>query len=350
MGFFSKIANAILAPTLEKGCVEQYVKFLTSGQEFNTEVLSCADVNYGSDALREFAAKYPIGVESDFQGYLDIKSIVFEDQLYKMFIFMHYARAINVCTAVETEEKDAEKLFAFINEVNKKDLLDQIGFAENDGKIYIRVFRQFLNTPHIGDADTMAEGLRDLKKFAEQLAKLEYPGDESWIRWANPQPKEPVENAADFWFNQGDGSCLKNFSRGSQIIEKNTSMETRSMININAFGDVFYAESSPFILKGMISVYTDLPYLTFMQVPITEGDPIVPFINEVSARQFCIEWNSMLHLAPSRVVYYKHESGKISLNLSMTGLYADDTNTRTYVDFLCTLQKATGIMVNSVRK
>lgn len=350
MGFFSKIAKAVFNPNLEKGCVDQYVKFLTCGQEFNTDVLRCSDVNYSSDVLRDFSAKYPIGGESDFQGYLDIKSIVFEDQLYKMFIFMHYARAINVGIAVETVEKGAEKVFTFINEVNKRDLLDQVGFIEDEGTIYIRVFRQFLNTPHIGDADTMAEGLRDLKAFAEQLAKLEYPGDENWMKWANPQAKEPVENAADFWFNQGEDSGLKNFSKGSNILEKDASMETRSMINISAFGDAFYAESSPFITKGMISVYKDFPFLTFMQVPITEGDAMVPSIDEESARQFCIEWNSMLHLAPSRVVYHKHESGKISLNLSMSGLYADDTNTRTYVDFLCTLQKATGTMVNAVRK
>ena len=349
MGFFSKALGFFLTPSLEKGCVDQYTKFLLSGDEFNTEVLGCTDVNYSVGAIKGLLEKYGATASSDNNGFCDMISIDFEGQFYKIFYFMHYARAINVGITVETEETDFNKIVSFLNEVNKSDILDQVGVIEQEGKTYIRVYRQFLNTPHVGTVETLAQGLRDLKTFATKISHLEFPDDEEWKKWASIKSEEPIENAHDFWFNHNSESCLKNFAATSKIIEKDDNREVRSMIDINSFGDSFYAESMPFI-QGRIYTYSEFPYLTLMQVNIREGEhPMVPSINESSAYNFFVNWNAALHFAPCKIVYDKDESGKIVLCLLMSGLYADDCNTRTYIDFLCSLQKATGIMVSSVR-
>lgn len=345
MGFFSKALSFITNPLFEKGCVDQYMKFLMSGNEFNTEVLGCADVNYSTDAIRGLQEKYGATASSDNNGFCDMISINFEDQVYMIFYFMHYARAINVGIAIETEESDLNKIVPFLNEVNKSDILDQVGVIEQEGKMYIRVYRQFLNTPHIGTVDTLAQGLRDLKTFATKLSRLEFPDDDEWKKWASIKSEEPIENAHDFWFNHNSESCLKNFSATSKILEKDGNREVRSMIDINSFGDSVCADSMPFT-QGRIYTYSEFPYLTLMQVSIKEGEHS---INESSACNFLVNWNAAPHFAPCKIVYDKDESGKISLSLLMTGLYADDCNTRTYIDFLCSLQKATGIMVNSVQ-
>lgn len=349
MGFFSKALSLFTTPSLEKGCVDQYMKFLLSGNEFNTEVLDCSDVNYSVDAIRGLQEKYGATASSDNNGFCDMISINFEDQIYKIFYFMHYARAINVGIAIEIDEADINKIVPFLNEVNKSDILDQVGVVEQDGKVYMRVYRQFLNTPHIGTVDTLAQGLRDLKAFATKLSHFEFPDDDEWKKWASMKSEEPIENAHDFWFNHNSESCLKDFAATSKILEKDGSREVRSMININSFGDSVYADSIPFT-QGRIYTYSEFPYLTLMQVNIKEGEyPTVPSINESSAANFLVNWNAAPHFAPCKIVYDKDESGKISLCLLMSGLYADDCNTRTYIDFLCSLQKATGIMVSSVR-
>lgn len=349
MGLFSKALGFFLNPSMEKACVDQYMKFLLSGYEYNTEVLDCADVNYSLDALHGLQRNYGVTASSDNKGFCDFISINFENQFYTIFYFMHYARAINVGIAVETEETDIRKIVAFLNEVNQWDLLDQIGVAQEEGKTYIRVFRQFLNTPHIGSADTLAQGLRELKVFANKLARLEAPVEEEWTKWASIKSEEPIENAHDFWFNHDNQSCLKNFAATSKILEKDESREVRSMININSFGDAFYGDSMPFV-DGKIHFLSEFPYLTLMQVKIREGEhPVLPHIDESKAFDFIRSWNASLHFAPCKVIYEKDESGKVTLNLLMSGLYADDCNTRTYVDFLCSLQKATGVMVCSIR-
>lgn len=349
MGFFSKVLGFLLTPSLEKGCVDQYMKFLLSGNEFNTDVLGCADVNYSIDAIKGLCEKYGATASSDNNGFCDMISLNFDNQFYNIFYFMHYARAINVGIAVETEETDLNKIVPFLNEVNKSDILDQIGVAEQDGKTYIRVYRQFLNTPHIGTVDTLAQGLRELRTFATKLSRLEFPDDEEWKKWASIKSKEHIENAYDFWFNHNNESCLKNFAATSKILEKDDNIEIRTMIDISSFGDALYAESMPFI-QGRIYTFKEFPYLTLMQVNIKEGNhPMVPSINESAAYNFLVGWNASLHFAPCKVVYEKEVSGKVALSLLMSGLYADDCNTRTYIDFLCSLQKATGMMVNSVR-
>lgn len=349
MGFFSKALGFFLNPSLENGCVDQYMEFLLSGNEFNTEVLGCVDINYSASTLNEFVDKYGVTASFCRHGFCDEISITFEDQFYSIYCFMHYARTINVQIDVEVQETELSKIVSFINEVNKFDILDQVGVMEKEGRTYICVFRQFLNTPHVGNADTLANGLRDLKTYANKLARLEFPNDEEWKKWASIKSEEPIENAHDFWFNHNSESCLKNFAATSKIIEKDDNREVRSMIDISSFGNSFYADSMPFI-QGRIYTYSEFPYLTLMQVNIKEDEhPMLPHIDESKALEFITSWNASLHFAPCKVVYSKDESGKITLDLLISGLYADDCNTRTYIDFLCSLQKATGIMVSSVR-
>lgn len=348
MGLFSKIANTFLLPSQEKACIDQYMKYMMSNTSFNEEVLSCADVNYGSDVLRDFAKKYPIQCSSEFHGYVDIKTIVFEGQTYTVFYFMHYARAINVAVNVETKETDVDKLLEFVNQVNTRDFIDQVGLVEEDGKKYIRVFRQILLTPHIGSGDSIAEGLRALNDYALELAKLQYSGDDAWMKWANPKACRPVGTAADFWFKQDESSCLNKFSKGSKIIYKNEKTESHSMIYIPGHGSSFMAESPAFAM-GNISTFSDFPYLSLLVVNITEDDPTIAVIKETSVMQFCSTWNQNIHFAPCKAVWTKNESGKITLSLIMTCMYADETNTRTYIDALSALHKATTIAVRAMR-
>ena len=348
MGLFSKIANSLLNPSLERACVDQYMKYMMSNTSFNEEVLSCADVNYSSDVLRDFAKKYPIQCSSEFHGYVDIKTIVFEGQTYTIFYFMHYARAINVTVDVETEETDTDKLLDFINQINTRDFIDQIGLVEEDGKKQIRVFRQILLTPHIGSGDSIAEELRALNAYALALANLQYPGDNAWMKCANPKASQTVGTAADFWFNQDGSSCLNKFSKDSKTIYKNEKTESRSMIYIPRHSNSFITESPAFAM-GNITTFSDFPYLSLLVVTITEDDPTIAEIKEASVMKFCSTWNQNIHFAPCKAVWVKNESGKISLSLIMTCMYADETNTRTYIDVLSALHKATAIAVRAMR-
>lgn len=348
MGIFSKVACFFLSPMLTQAIQEGYNKFLVAPGEFNQEVLSCADVNYSINVVNEFLEKHkPQDFWSgDTEGFCHQFGFSFEDFTYNCYMFKHYARALTVSVTINTDADEhlLGNALALCNDVNLVDPIHQVGIIvdEKTHQLSFRVTRQFLFTPNIGTVETFEQGLRDFKAYALKVAGFNAPENGEWEQFANPQPTQPIETAEDFWFTK-KGTVLKDFADTSKVINENEDNTIHLMINM--MGNNILIGSQAF-LAGQIITFKKFPYLAVMKTSVAEGDPMVGKIDVNKAFDFANTVNSHIHFAPLRVVLDRTPEGNARMNMIMSGFFADDCNTRTYADFLCTLQKETCIMWN----
>jgi hypothetical protein len=344
MGFLDKIIGKIGNHALERSIIDHYIKFLTTPGEYDETILQCSDVNYSINIFNDFLRKYKPANDGEDYGFCDFCRFQFEECIYEIYMFKHYARALTVSLLHELNEKcNLAEIYCLCNAINTVDLIHQVGVCTYNGKHYLRITKQILCTPNIGDADTMAQSFRDLKAYFLTVSDMNFFNLEesdltAWKKYTSITPRTKVDNAEDFWFSDVD-SALSDFRKTSKIIREDAYSKTRSMIKILKSYEKRLGDET--FLRGEITTYKQYPYLVSMKTSITEGVNGVSKINIEKAESLCAEWNGVVHFSPIRVVMNKDDSNKITVSIIMTGLFADDCNTRTYVDFLCTLQKIT---------
>lgn len=341
MGIFSKIVSAFMNPTMTQGIAQSYERFLNAPSEFNPEVLSCSDVNYSMDHVRSFFENYEAGFSDEgVQNHVHVFYIEFEGALYLCHMFMHYARALSVTMEVEVDEHDPLRLFEFCNDVNANDLVHQVGFLyiPTTQKYVLHVTRQFLLTPNIGSADEFANLLRLLREFADGLQDLQCDVN-AWKKYATVEPRSQVETAEDFWFAHpsDSASVLAEFVKDVKVLAADGERMVHSMIAPLAHTSI--CDTDKLFMNGSMTTYKDYPYLMSMVVEIPEGDACMPAFDRTTAIEACSAWNSMVHFAPSRAIISTNGKGQNVVKLVMTGWFAEEVNTRTFSDFLCTMQK-----------
>lgn len=350
MGIFSKIAGLFMNPMIAQGISQAYDNFLNAPSEFNPDVMPCSDVNYSFDYVKAFLEKYDAGFTNQgVQNHVHVFYLEFENWGYLCNMFMHYARALSVTTEVITREKDSSRLLDFCNNINRYDLVHQVGivFDEDQQKYKFRITRQFLLTPNIGSADTFAQLLRELREYAESVANLDVTSN-IWQKYAHANPRCRVGTAEDFWFNHhGSDSILSGFVKNVDVIEENSEKTVHGMIP--PLGSTVVFESMPMFQNGTITTYKRFPYIMSMSVMIIEGQPSAPTFNADKVAHICNRWNSYVHFAPSRAIPVHLENGCNAVMLRMTGWFAEDCNTRTFSDFLCSMQKATMMISHDLR-
>ena len=350
MGLFGKLANALFNSIGKNGLIEHYNKFLTSDGQFNYNIIDCWDKDYSLNILQEFTAKFNVEIKGgqnygfSYYGYFD-----FEGWRYEHHMFKNYARGLTISSTLELNS-DTGKMFEealnLFNRINHKDLMHQIGLIKDEnGKILLRVTRQCLFTPNIGNVETLIHNLRDLKEYILMLSNYrEYSIDileNTWKKYAFITSHKEVDTAEEFWFSKEESSISK-FTNESKIIENNPDSTVRTMINMTN-GSTF-TPGSAYFLNGKIITYKDFPYIVSMITQIKEGYDI-PHINKEKIKEFCAHWNYNMHFSPSRMVIDENNNGDFSVSIIMTGLFADDCNTFSIADFLCTLHKATDLML-----
>lgn len=341
MGIFSRIASAFMNPMMTQGIAQSYERFLNAPSEFNSEVLSCSDVNYSMDHVRSFFENYEAGFSDEgVQNHVHVFYIEFEGALYLCHMFMHYARALSVTMEVEVDEQDPLRLFEFCNDVNANDLVHQVGFLyiPDTQKYVLHVTRQFLLTPNIGSADEFANLLRGFNEFSNNLKDLKYDRG-SWKIYARIEPHCQVETADDFWFahESTSSSVLTAFVKDVKVLKEDNERIVRSMIHPLAQSS--FLNTDRLFVDGSMTTYKDYPYIVSMEVVIPEGDACMPAFDRTTAIEACSAWNSMVHFAPSRAIISTNGKGQNVVKLVMTGWFAEEVNTRTFSDFLCTMQK-----------
>lgn len=348
MGIFSKLANAIFNPLHADGIATQYKKFLEFPNEYNTEVLDCADVNYSINVFNEFVKKnnIPIG-ESKDQGFVHFFTFEYDGILFQGYMFKHFARSLTVSLCLDTKETEMFKILDFCNQVNAKEFIHQVGAFVDDetGHIWMRVTRQMLFTPNIGSVESFANDLIKFKQYASGLAGLKKP-DTIDLRNDTYRMLIPsVATAEEWWFDK-ETSALTRFIDTSEIIYEDEDVIQHSMINM-LDGSTFLLGTNNF-LKGSLTTFKKYPYLMLASTHICEAEDGIPYIDINKAVDVCNKWNSRVHMAPARMYVEKTEDDRTIVELSMIGYFADDCNTRTFVDFLCTCQKATAQLYNCV--
>ena len=291
-------------------------------------------------------AKYQIQAEGNDYGFSDYCKFEFEGCNFEFHMFRHYARALTVSVIIELDEDIHDELVLsfLLNEINREDLLHQIGYVHTENEYYLRVTKQILCTPNIGDADTMAQSLRDLKEYSLAILELDHLNLEesdlnAWKKYANITPRTQVDNAEEFWFSEVD-SALSPFRKKTEIVYEDAEKKTRTMIDMMD-GSAIYVGMNVFLRQGIIITYKQYPYLLSMKTWITEGKNGIFELDIEKAKELCETWNAQVHFSPSKFVLCKNPEGKLMVALIMTGLFAEECNTRTFVDFLCTFQKST---------
>lgn len=337
MGFFSTLMNSLY----ENGIKDLYDKFLISDGEYNTDVLACGDSNYSYRVINRLFHQYNIPIEVKDEGFVDFARFEFENCLFESYVFKHYARSFTVSTVVEPIEKDAYRVLLFCNEVNKHDLIHQVGTIEDEdsGELIIRVTRQFLFTPKLGSVEDLVDGLRELKNYANQLSLLRMPDKDAWKKYARIENVDGLLKAEDFWFTNDKRSVLYEFSKTSKIIRQDDETTVHSMIRVS---DGIVNRSVRTFLAGEITTYKEFPYLFKLTTCANNDVENVAHINMNRAFELCSLWNSGVHITPTRLVLWFNGASEITnLSVVMTGLYAEEANDRTFMDLLCTLQKIT---------
>lgn len=352
MGILSKIVNKIYCKILKGGIIEDYKKFLTESGEFNSIVHDDSfDVNYSIEIFNDFLKKYNPPTEGEDYGCYDYCRFIFEESLFEIYMFKHYARALTVSMFQELDENcNLSEIYCLCNTINSVDLIHQIGvftFNENNKeKHYLRITKQILCTPNICDTETMAQSFRDLKEYFLMILDMNFPDLKesdlsAWKKYSNIVTRTEVDNAEEFWFTNRD-TALSDFRKTSKVFEESENEKKRTMINM-LDGSVMLLGTDIF-LNGIITTYKQYPYLVSMSTSITEGVNGIPNINIEKAAALCASWNGKIHFSPLRIVMNLDSDKNITVSIIMTGLCAEECNTRTFVDFLCTLQKTTSLL------
>lgn len=349
MGIFSKLFGMVGNHILKKSIIHHYNSFLVTQSEYDEMVLDCSDINFSIQVFNDFLRKYDPARDGHDYGFYDFCRFQFEDCIFEAYMFKHYARALTISVVQELDENDnLAEIYALCNAINLEDLIHQIGVFtisdEGKEKYYLRITRQILCTPNIGDEETIAQSLRDLKEYFLMVLSMNFfdlkeTDLTAWKKYTSITPKVIVDNAEEFWFSEEE-SALSDFRKTSKIIQKDAYSTTRTMIDM-LDGSENYLLGTDVFLSGEITTYKHFPYLISMKTSVTEGENGITKINIEKAESLCANSNGRVHFSPLRYVMNKDDNNRITVSIILTGLFADDCNTRTYVDFLCTLQKAT---------
>lgn len=357
MGVFDKIIGKIGNTFLKKSIIEHYNRFLAAQGEFDETVLECLDINYSITIVNDFMSKYQLHGEGEDYGFCDFCRLQFEECIFEIYMFKHYARGLTISVVHELDENcNLAEVCRICNAINAVDLIHQVGIFttsdEESEKYYLRITKQILCTPNIGDVEAMAQSFRDLKEYLlaileKNFVELTNSDLSVWKNYTTVIPRSETDSAEEFWFSKKE-SALSDFTKTVSIIREDAESKTRTMIDM-LDGSIVLLGTDIF-LQGEITTYKKYPYLLSMKTSITEGKDGISKINTEKAERLCLEWNGQIHLSPLRFVMTKDDGNHVTVSIIMTGLFADDCNTRTYVDFLCTLQKATSQLMTLVEE
>ena len=358
MGIFSKLFNKGYNKVVRDTLVSKYEQFISSPEEYDFDPadanLGFFDSNYVLPTLVEFLQNNAQIVNGGEGNALMGNEFIFNGTLYHSFFFHRYPSTVTFF--VDKPLKIAgglNKASILYNNVNKIDPIHQIGLTTLDDKkeLCVRVFRQVIITPSIGNADTIKRCLLELNDYAEMLSRGEVPNPNDWKKYAI-KPVPGVACADDLWFPSNKDNTLASFGLRSNIICDDAEKTVHEMIYIsneknhavNALGREIFLDTD-FIEDYNITTYKDFPYLVTLNATIyPENYTSKLLLKSNQMIDFATNWNQLCHFGISKICCNVPSHWDViqeySYKITTTGLFAGQINMFTYYHLIGSMEKA----------
>jgi len=358
MGIFSKLFNKGYNKVVRDTLVTKYETFISSPEEFDYDSENpdfvFFDSNYVLPTLVEFLQNNAQIVNGGEGKAIMGNEFIFNGTLYHSFFVHRYPSTVTFF--VDKPLKIAggvNKASVLCNKVNKIDPIHQVGLTtlDNQKELCVRVFRQVIITPSIGNADTIKLCLLELNDYAEMLSRGEKPKPNDWKKYAI-KPVPGVASADDLWFPSDKDNTLASFGLRSNIICDDAEKTVHEMIYlsdeknhaVNALGREIFLDTN-LIEDYNITTYKDTPYLVTLNATIYPEDYTSRLL--LKSKQmidFATNWNRLCHFGISKICCNVPSHWDVlqeySYKITTTGLFAGQINMFTYYHLIGSMEKA----------
>jgi|GEM_PF-6347741 len=375
MGLFKKLFTNLNVNANDKA----FNKFMLNGSEFNIDIVPCYDVHYATSFLSQFIDNdsrcqlihCDNHVAPNGRGLGACTIFKFNNVTYSVHGWAHYAKALILSYSTEIKYEDAYNYLNLCNLVNQSDRIHQVGLiAKADtNKIWLGVSRQFLLAPQYGGSNEFIKGLDEIKEYAQYLTTLPTSvTPNNWNRYAEKthydSSGKPIIGVKEILLptDANNNEYWMPYIKDIKLLEQDNEREVYSMVSfirnlkeatLYPFGAFFaptnkegtyqLSGGSPianyscqmFVWDEKIVLYKRFPYLYTLHATV---GPITQRKNQ-DMIAMCNDWNSKIHITPSRLVYRQLPTGDYNVEIIMSGLFAEEGNIITDFDVFGTLAK-----------
>lgn len=350
--FVKNVLASIATHLMEPSFYSSIGEYLRCDSEFNLKIMPCYDSNYAAEKFVDFLNNYASDVDvKEKQTGTRIK-FSFEDNDYTAYVHYHYARVINVVMSVSPGGREEHEIIDYCNKVNKVDLIHQMGYDYLSG--CVRIIRQILITPSIGDVSTIKKVLLELAEYADKVKMMQVPAQDDWKRYAmhdqSASLSNPLRGAEDLIFpkrtkDRSSDSIMVSFAEKIKIISEDSEKIVHTPLTLVENGTMIcykqesYIKTSDWDKDKTITTYREYPYLFTIEGTVdVEKITCKPF-DPSRMERILLERNSRCHFTLARYVWEKKSNGKTYVRIIMNGLYGEDGNTRTDVNLFVLYDK-----------
>lgn len=358
MGIFGKLFNKGYNKVVRDTLVTKYERFISSPEEYDFDPedpgFGFFDSNFVLPTLVEFLQNNAQIVNGGEGKTMMGNEFIFNGTLYHSFFFHRYPSTVTFFVDKPLKiEGGLNKASILCNKVNKIDPIHQIGLTtlDNQNELCVRVFRQVIITPSIGNADTIKRCLLQLNEYAEMLSQGMMPNPNDWKKYAI-KPVPGVVSADNLWFPSDEDNTLASFGMRSNIICDDDEKKVHEMIYlsdeknhvINALGHEMFVDTD-LIENHNITTYKDFPYLVTLNATIyPENYTSKLLLKSDDMIDFATRWNQLRHFGITKICCnipsHWDATQDYSYNITTTGLFAGQINMFTYYHLLGSMEKA----------